>query len=170
VFLFPKRSAAKPARVSIKAGKKIACAFYRWISLSAVVSTTLMTLFSYCVGRLRNKQFMEPEILNDLLMRNGTIEKGAVQNHPLGWFIHYLVGFQFIIAYEVFWHTTSSSPTLGLFVVLGAVSGGIGVIAWSMFFLSHSNPPRLDFKEFYLQLVVAHMVFGVGAFLTFIVG
>jgi len=130
-----------------------------------IVSTTLMTAFSYYFSWLRNKQFKEPEILNELLWRLRLIKGSGGKNHPAGWTIHYVVGFIFVIAYHIFWNKTEYEPTFGTSILLGALSGVIGVVGWRITFGTHPDPPTLDFKEYYVQLLIAHIIFGAGAYL-----
>jgi hypothetical protein len=46
-------------------------------------------------------------------------------------------------------------------VVLGSASGFFGAEVWRQILKLHPNPPRVDFKNYYKQLIFAHVVFGV---------
>jgi hypothetical protein len=86
----------------------------------------------------------------------------------LGWLIHYVVGFFFIFLYQVYWTASDSHPTVINGIMLGAVNGVIGICGWKFSFALHPNPPSIDFKEYYMQLFFAHVIFGVTATAVFI--
>ena len=132
---------------------------------AALIATTLMTIFSYCVGAIRKKKFLEPGLLNDLLIR--LKNKMIMRLVPMaGWIIHYLVGLIFIVVYQGYWAKSTSGPSIINCIVLGALSGVIGICGWKLAFHIHPDPPRIDFKEFYAQLFFAHIIFGVGAYIS----
>ncbi len=134
--------------------------------IATLLATSLMTIFSYVVSAIRKKKFREPELLNDLIRRLNQKEPGFLI--PIaGWIIHYFVGLLFIIAYHLYWRATDTDPTFNNCIVLGAFSGLIGIFGWQLAFSIHPNPPSIDFKEFYIQLFFAHVIFGAGAFLSF---
>jgi len=130
----------------------------------AVIGTSLMTLFSYAMSRLRKKQFGEPALLNELLVRARLIKFISSRNHPAGWAIHYGVGLLFVIGYHVIAYLTDIEVTFGYFVLAGTISGLLGIGTWHLVFRGHPNPPTIDLKEFYLQLEAAHIIFGAGAY------
>jgi hypothetical protein len=131
----------------------------------AFVGTSLMTMFSYAVGMIRRKKFSEPDLLNELLSR---LKKKSFRSLvPIaGWFLHYFIGLLFIISYHLYWRESNSNPTMVNCIILGAISGVIGICGWKLAFHVHPNPPRIDFKEFYAQLFFAHVVFGIGVFIA----
>lgn len=137
-------------------------------TFATIASTSIMTLSSYCYSSIRRKQFNEPEILNDLMMRLNVIKTKSISKHQAGWVIHYLVGLQFIIGFKAFLNLSHYEPTITLFIILGAICGVIGILGWKFTFSAHPNPPALDFKEFYIQLFFAHIIFGVIAYLVFL--
>ena len=125
-----------------------------------------MTLFSYSMGFVRKKNFREPELLNELLKRLDP--KSTLITLPFaGWFIHYLVGLLFIFLYQLFWHFSGSQPTLTNGILLGALNGIVGILGWQFTFYVHPNPPQIDFKEYYIQLFFAHIIFGASASIAF---
>jgi hypothetical protein len=135
-------------------------------SIVAVVATSLMTMVSYVLGSIRKKKFSEPELLNDLI-RGFSWKCLHRFTRVAGWCIHYLVGFIFIVIYQVYWNVSESDPTIVNGVVLGAISGIVGICGWKLSFFLHPNPPQIDFKEYYLQLFLVHVVFGLSASITF---
>jgi Na+/H+ antiporter NhaA len=133
--------------------------------IMAFVGTSLMTIFSYAIGIIRKKKFSEPALLNELISRLKQKSLGALV--PIaGWFLHYLIGLLFIISYHLYWRESDSHPTIINCIILGALSGVIGICGWKLAFRIHPHPPNIDFKEFYSQLFFAHVVFGVGAFMA----
>lgn len=133
------------------------------ILFAAVVGTTLMTLFSYLLSERQNKQFKEPVILNKLLkpLRFATIRNVSISGW--GWLLHYSVGVVFALMFFWVWNVTEITPSVLSGALLGIPAGIIGITGWSVLFALHPDPPQIDFQNFYLQLMIAHMVYGVGA-------
>ena len=123
-----------------------------------------MTAFSYYLSYIRKKQFREPELLNELLVRARMMKFTASKNHPAGWIIHYLVGVVFVIIYQLIAAVTALTPDILFYSLGGLISGFIGVAIWHVTLSLHPNSPALDLKEFYFQLVIAHIIFGLSAY------
>lgn len=134
-----------------------------YIITGAVVATSLMTLFSYTLSALTKEQFREPELLNFLLTRSALIPVKVARKSWAGWVIHYLVGTLFIIVFDLIWNMKILEPTILSGAYLGFLAGIIGITGWKVFFLLSPDPPKIDFKRFYLQLLVGHVIFGLGA-------
>ena len=136
----------------------------------AFVATSLMTLFSYIFSAIRKKQFREPELLNDLLKRMNIIAGSHFKNHPAGWIIHYAVGWVFVFSYYLLFQYSKVNPTLWVYIALGFICGIVGIAGWKLTFTIHPDPPDIHFSEFYVHLLAAHIVFGIGAFLALQLG
>jgi hypothetical protein len=134
------------------------------ILLGGIIGTTIMTGFSYYVSRVRKKQFREPELLNELLVRGRLMKFTTSKNHPAGWLIHYLVGILFVAAYQLTSHITSIEADFAFYTLSGLISGFAGAAIWHVTLMLHPNPPAVAVKEFYLQLVLAHVIFGMTAY------
>jgi hypothetical protein len=127
---------------------------------SAVTGTTFMTAFSILVSRKADKQFREPVLLNRLLKRLSYKNEIDANSLP-GWISHYAVGTLFTTVYDQIWQRRR--PTLSNSLALGGISGLIGIAVWDLTFRLHPNPPSVDHKNYYKQLFVAHLIFGVFA-------
>lgn len=127
--------------------------------LSAVAATSTMTLFSYFVSDQEGKNFKEPKLLGDFFKR--TFNSNEKTSTLMGWTIHYLTGVGFAGVYQIFLGCGFKRPTVKNGLLYGAVAGGIGVLIWNTLFKNHPNPPKTHRKGYYLQLVVAHLIFGV---------
>lgn len=130
------------------------------IGLAALCGTTLMTAFSYIVSSVRGKQFREPELLNGLVARAGLTDFSPSKEHAAGWLMHYQVGLMFSIIYDLIWRKTNVSPSPKNSLIMGAVSGIFGIMVWNLIFKLHPDPPKTKLKEFNLQLLIAHLIFG----------
>ncbi len=137
------------------------------ILIAGVVATTAMTIFSYVYAKLQSKQFREPELLNNLMERSSIIPLSPSNNHVLGWFVHYSIGFVFAAIFFLFWELTTFSPGWSSGSIMGFAAGLVGIVGWKFMFKINDNPPEIDFSQFYFQLVVAHIVFGITAALIF---
>ena len=130
------------------------------IASAALAGTSAMTAFSYAVSANKDRQFREPVILHDLASkalpvlshRNSTAD---------GWVLHYTAGLAFCIAYDRVWRKTTIKPTLLSGLVLGGLSGLLGVAVWKVVLRVHPDPPPLDRKRFFGHLLPAHVIFGM---------
>ena len=135
---------------------------YIEIIVAALCATSTMTLFSYLISESFRKLYKEP-LLMQFLMTSFDLDLSARQKVVASWVIHYLIGLLFVACYylpvwlECAWYTISIASGLWF----GCIIGGIGIAGWTvMFKLSPANPP-VDPKGYYLQLFVAHIIFGL---------
>lgn len=129
---------------------------------SAASGITLMTAFSYIVSELADDNFKEPELLGVLMKR-----LGGNWNKPLyslaGWQLHYAVGLLFVTVYTYLWDRNYLKRGLKSGVLLGFLSGLVGIGFWKATFALHPNPPQIQLKKYFAQLLAAHLLFGAGA-------
>lgn len=130
------------------------------IATAAMTGTSAMTFFSYAVSQSKNKQFREPEILARLINRLRPGNKRKVSRVE-GWLVHYTVGTLFSVIYHNFNQNakTRSSTLKGL--LLGSVTGLLGISVWRTVLNFHPFPPTLDRTGYYRHLFVAHLIFGL---------
>ncbi len=133
------------------------------ILVAGVVATSLMTIFSYGVSIVRSSQFREPQLLNILINRSRLFNFKLSKTSKVGWGIHYFIGLIFILIYDIIWKNTQLQPTLTPGIIFGFITGIIGVIGWKIMLSLHNNPPNIKWIEYYLQLIVAHVIFWMGA-------
>ncbi|UJH89903.1 hypothetical protein LZ575_12990 [Antarcticibacterium sp. 1MA-6-2] len=138
------------------------------IFLSAIITTSLMTLFSYIVSAFSHSQFREPQLLNELINRSTALAFKPGQKNLSGWIIHYSIGLLFVVIFRMIWNFTIIEPTYLSGASLGFIFGFIGITGWKIMFSLSPNPPEIKFKSFYLQLIAAHIIFGIGATLPFL--
>lgn len=128
---------------------------------SAISGTTVMTLFSYLLSDRANKNFREPKLLGRLCYR--LLPVTSKKNMLItGWVLHYLVGLLFAECYSLFW-TGNQRADVKTGMVLGGISGFAAILIWKFTYALHPNPPLIDFTSFALQLVIAHLLFGIFA-------
>lgn len=132
------------------------------IFLGTLTGTSLMTLFSYYLSRKTNRNFREPVLLNQLLVNFQPFEFNKKPILP-GWILHYVVGVIFVTGFHFFWKMTSVTPSFLNGSILGLFCGMIGVAGWHLVFMLHPKPPSIELKEYYVHLIVAHIIFGFGA-------
>lgn len=136
------------------------------ILISGFVATTVMTLFSYLVANFKSKQFREPELLNNLISRSEILTLKPSKNHFLGWFIHYLIGWIFVVIFSLIWKFAQFSADIISGTILGFIAGIIGIFSWKIMFKLNNNPPQINFSQFYYQLIIAHIIFGISVALV----
>jgi len=123
----------------------------------ALVATSAMTLFSYLLSALLQANFREPELLEHVLL---ALKEPAAA--ILAWIIHYAVGFLFVIVYAYFW-SVRKVAVMKSRVLLGFLSGLIAWLAWYLVLQARPDLPVANHIAYYIQLVAAHVVFGIAA-------
>lgn len=131
------------------------------IILSSLVATSAMTLFTYIVAAITQKELGEPKFLNRLIRSSRQFDTNTTDNHIAGWAIHYAIGLIFVVLIVAFQSITGYHLSIWLGMALGAIFGLMGVIGWIVMFSTHHDPPKIEFTVFLIQLVAAHIVFGL---------
>ena len=126
---------------------------------AAVLGTSAMTLYSYFLSGTKNRNFREPENLSILLRRTAPV--GEREAEAICWTAHYTVGLLFVLVYEEFYASTQLRPGIRSGLTLGFFTGLFAILVWKMVFDLHPRPPQKDFKKYYGQLLVAHIIFGL---------
>ncbi|MGB7785231.1 MAG: hypothetical protein WBL27_03935 [Salinimicrobium sp.] len=137
------------------------------IFFSSVAGTAAMTVFSYIMANIKNDQFKEPELLNKLLDSSTMISGNFSKNNVAGWLIHFSIGFAFIFLFSLLWNFTALDPSWLTAAGFGFVAGIIGVLGWETMFKLNSAPPDIQLKKFFVQLLFAHVIFALAAFLVY---
>lgn len=130
--------------------------------LVAIGATSAMTWFSYAMSESFRELYKEPVLLSFALKKTN-ISLSEKSQKTWGWLIHYIIGFLFVMGYHIVWvkNMLSVSPLNAL--LLGAVSGVIGIISWVIIFKMTDHQPPIDFNGYNIQLFFAHIIFGVVA-------
>jgi hypothetical protein len=132
----------------------------------SIAATSSMTLFSYAVSASFRELYKEPVLLN-LVMNKINSDSSIESTSPSGWLLHYIIGFLFVLAYHQIWvHDILPISALSA-LLLGAASGIIGILSWVILFKFSNHQPPIDFKGYYVQLFVAHMIFAIVATLLY---
>lgn len=137
------------------------------ILIAAITATSVMTLFSQLVSKLRNTEFNEAKLLSKFIERTKSIPKLHKFSRFLGWIIHYAIGVMIAAGMSiVFWNFNLDTTAIygGL---LGLIAGFMGGIGWLGLFTFHPNPPHTEVKEFLIQLVLVHIIFGATVSIIF---
>lgn len=129
------------------------------------VGTTLMTVFSYLVTVSKNRNFKEPVLLAELIRRMLT-KRNISMFVPLGWGMHYIMGYLLTLAFQKVWSARDIKPSAKDVMCSGLISGTGGVLIWKGLFKLHPYPPSISFKRFYGHLLLAHIVFSLGVVLA----
>lgn len=129
---------------------------------AALTGTTVMSAFSYIISQQEHKQFREPELLNKLVSRM-PLDVKTSKDSMVGWAIHYIVGLVFCTLYDRIWQRLTPAERMLVSIPLGALSGVIGAVVWKTTFQKHPFPPVIRYKNYYLHIVLAHVIFGAFA-------
>lgn len=136
------------------------------ILTAAVAATSVMTFCSYAVSAAAREIYKEPLLLTYVL------SKLHQQISPklklvLGWVLHYLIGLFFVIGYHIIWSANILDFTFTSSLILGIVSGIIGISGWVVLFRISAQKPNIDYKGYYIQLFVVHVIFAVIAYVVY---
>jgi len=130
--------------------------------MAGVGGTGIMSAFSYLISDSKNKNFKEPEILAELITRI-IPDVNKKQATIAGWGLHLGTGMLFTAIYNQIWQKTTIKPSVKSGAILGAVSGVVGIAVWRATIALHPKPPIKDYKSYYKHLLLAHIIFGIGA-------
>ncbi len=127
--------------------------------LAWIIAVSCMTGFSYLLSGILKQNFKEPLLLVFLLdaFFNGKIQQWV------GWLAHYLTGIFFLLLLMAAYSITNVPVSVPWGLVFGGILGGIGIMMWKgLYKLTNTDPPTHT-RLFHLQLIVAHIVFGMAA-------
>jgi hypothetical protein len=135
-------------------------------AITGIGGTTVMTASSYLMSLLADENFREPEHLEVLIGRLAPhLSKKA--KVLAGWGAHFAMGFVFASVYVELWESKKVKHNLRNGLLLGLISGVLGFLIWKATFKVHPLTPWINFDHYYLQRIPAHVVFAVGATITY---
>jgi hypothetical protein len=133
--------------------------------LSSFAGTTFMTASS-ALTSLLGQDFREPAHLTTMVERLAPfLSKKA--KLIIGWAGHYGMGIVFAAVYVELWERGEVKHTMKNALILGTISGLVGLLIWKGTFKAHPLPPSMNYLTFYLQRIPAHIVFAVFATLAY---
>jgi Na+/proline symporter len=135
-------------------------------ALTGFGGTTVMTGGSELMSLLFGENFREPDHLETMISRLAPHLSGRAKKLA-GWGAHYAMGFVFAAVYVELWETRKIKHNLKNGIILGMVSGLLGLLIWKGTFKAHPLPPWLNYTHYYLQRIPAHIIFAVAATLTY---
>ncbi|TDG37949.1 hypothetical protein EZJ43_02340 [Pedobacter changchengzhani] len=131
-----------------------------------VSGTSFMTASSALMSLLPNEEFRETDQLEKLIGRMFPfLSKNA--KVIAGWGAHYAVGVIFALVYVELWEKKEIEHSIKNGIILGLLSGILGLFVWRATFKNHPLPPNNRKLHFYLQRIPAHVVFSVFATITY---
>lgn len=136
------------------------------ILLATVAATSLMTAFSYMVSKAFRELYKEPLLLQYLMTRFKLGIKGTMKVIA-GWALHYFIELLFVLIFHFLWKADFVEITWLAGLIYGMIIGIIGIAGWVVMFKLSNYQPRIDFKGYYLQLFIAHMIFAITIILVY---
>ena len=136
------------------------------ILLATVAATSLMTAFSYMVSEAFRELYKEPLLLQYLMTRFKIGIKGTMKVIA-GWTLHYFIGLLFVLIFHLLWKSGLIEISWLVGLIYGTIIGIIGIGGWVVMFILSNYKPRIDFKGYYLQLFIAHMIFAMTIILVY---
>ena len=128
-----------------------------------------MTIFNYLVNKLTAQPLFVPHLLNGLISGSRFIPFSVPQKHVAGYIAHLLVGILFALIFYLIFRFTAMSPGWLSGAILGFLAGLAGITGWKILFTLNPNPPQTNLSKFFLQLVIAHVFFGIGVVAVYLI-
>ncbi|MGO4770510.1 hypothetical protein ACEN2I_02520 [Flavobacterium sp. W22_SRS_FK3] len=132
------------------------------ILIASIAATSAMTLFSYVISKSFRELYKEPVLLTFVLSKL-KLDLPLKTKTTIAWFLHYFIGLFFVTSYHLFWVNDILKTSFLNALLLGALSGIVGIIGWILLFKIADFKPKIDFKGYYIQLFFAHVIFGITA-------
>ena len=132
---------------------------FQFIYIS-LLSTTAMSLFSLLLGAFLGKPMLEPYWLNAVILHKKTIK------HGLGWILHYTAGLGFLYILMGLEPWLTSLPAFNM-LWAGLLEGLMGIGMWQVLFWLAHKPENLPLLTYYINLLIAHIVFAAVALSMF---
>ena len=123
----------------------------------------MMTLFSNIIYRISHREVREPILLAWLLKNYRAPNKPVFVPRAKGWLLHFAIGLVFMSLFMGLWMFLGKDASMRWGGIIGAIFGLLGIFGWALLFYLHPQRPKIDFKLFYLQLFLAHSIFGLTA-------
>ncbi len=130
--------------------------------ISGFVGTSFMTASSALMSLLPKEEFREPDQLSKLIGRLFPFMSKKAEI-ICGWGAHYAMGFLFAMVYVELWEKKEIEHSIKNGILLGLLSGLLGLLVWKASFKIHPLPPNNRKLDFYIQRIPAHIVFAVFA-------
>jgi hypothetical protein len=138
-----------------------------WNVIAAgLVGTSAMTLFSYATSWISGNNFSEPVLLGKLL-RSTLLTRQSRIALPAGWAAHYAFGCALAAVFCRSWTLIGSKPNTTRALAYGWCSGLAAILWWHAAFRLHPRAQRLARGEFYLHMLIAHLVYSVSTAQTY---
>lgn len=139
--------------------------------ISAIVGTSVMTLFLYMTSWITKNNFRVIHILGNMLTFK-TKEDGSLSNSfwvfGVGSVIHYMVGFLYVVAYHFLLMNGHIRLTLFQGIIVGIVTGIVAVGGWKCFYKLHPKPPIIKLKLYLWVILLAHILFSIVVLYTYL--
>ena len=137
------------------------------IIIAGILSTTFMTVFSHILGKITGHCFNEAQLLNKILKKSHYFNADMGKNNFWGWFLHYIIGIVFAFALYIMYYRTGIDWNIPMWSLLGLGLGTIGATGWYIMYYFHPDAPKVNFKAFTFQLLIAHVIFSMVALMAF---
>jgi len=121
-----------------------------------------MTTFSYAMSNNFKKLYKEPVLLSYSIDKLN-IGLLATSKKTWGWLLHYIIGFLFVVVYHIIWDKDILPISPWSALILGVISGIIGIISWIIIFKMTGYQAPTDIRGYCIQLFFAHIIFAVTA-------
>jgi hypothetical protein len=137
------------------------------VIIAGILGTVLMTGFSYIISKVKSQQFNEPRLLNMILRRSSYDQMNPSNNSILGWVLHFSVGIILMTFFYLLHLIFPFNISIISIILYGILAGLLAIVSWHLMFVISPNPPKIPLNQFYIQLLIAHILFSLGALIFF---
>jgi len=130
--------------------------------LISIGATSAMTWFNYFITKKLQKTYKEPVVLATLFSELPLHFSHGIKR-KIGWMIHFLIGFIYVTIYHILLDEYVLSISAESALLLGIISGIIGILGWAILFRITNYKPKIDYVKYYIQLFFAHIIFALVA-------
>jgi len=131
------------------------------IFFAGILGTSMMTVFSHMLELVTKEKLNEAHLLNGLIDKAKPTNYEVNKNHYFGWVIHYAIGLCMASGLYAYYFYIAQEINIWKGIILGFILGVIGIAGWSLMIGIHANPPKINWNFFFVQLMVAHIIFGM---------
>lgn len=135
------------------------------IIIAGIFGTILMTAFSYITARVNSQQFKEPKLLNMILRRSTFDQMNPSNNSILGWVLHFSIGVLLMTLFYLLHLTFSFTISFLSILFYGIFTGILSILSWYLMLMISPKATGISLRKIYIQLIIAHILFALGAFL-----
>lgn len=131
------------------------------IVFAGLIGTCAMTLAMYLYAYFSKKFTKVIHILANMLVGETNYHFPSTNAFIVGSIGHFGIGLIFSCSYYFLWNVGYIKLNFITSLVIGFLSGCLAIGVWKGYLELHSSPPRVSQKDFFLALIISHVILGI---------